>query len=217
VISMQSSIEDLLENVRVKDARAYLKGYFQGMSGKPCYYLDPQSSHITLRDAARTLGNVARWAGATRTFWSVAAHTLLVAELVKHAGGNDLAYRLALLHDLDEAYLGDIPTPLKRLLPEYKQIQLKWSDEIRRRAGVPQEVACELVGRADLVALEIERHFVRANDEASWEMWGSKEPPPECALPQVVELFAWEAWAHGLNLQSALYKHFPDFDGNNPK
>lgn len=60
---------------------------------------------------AHALANLCRWTGHTKRFYSVAEHSLRVCNLVP------ARYKLqALLHDAAEAYIGDIATPLGKLL-----------------------------------------------------------------------------------------------------
>jgi hypothetical protein len=74
---------------------------------------DPHAIHLC--DIALGLGNICRFGGQARFWWSVADHALLVRDLVVEHGYAELAFA-ALHHDSHEAYLGDIPTGLKRLL-----------------------------------------------------------------------------------------------------
>jgi hypothetical protein len=66
---------------------------------------DPHS--ICIEDVAHALGNLCRFAGHTWRFYSVAEHSVLAATL---------AERHHLLHDAHEAYLSDIPSPVKQRL-----------------------------------------------------------------------------------------------------
>ncbi|MFM2054827.1 MAG: putative protein yfdR, partial [Pseudomonadota bacterium] len=83
-------------------------------SGKRVYPLDPDPADFDLGDIAISLSNLCRFAGHTRIFHSVASHALLVSQLVAplHPG---LALA-ALHHDDAEAFISDIPRPVKRHL-----------------------------------------------------------------------------------------------------
>ena len=75
----------------------------------------------------RSLCRIPRFAGAGNRFYSVAQHSLLVAELLAQRCRSDNfrpeAKLHAFLHDAHEAYLGDIPHPVAQLiasdLPEF--------------------------------------------------------------------------------------------------
>lgn len=73
--------------------------------------MDPHPDDVQLDDIGKALANISRWGGQTRHYYSVAEHSIRVAMLVEPH------HRLqALLHDAAEAYLGDIPTPIKQRL-----------------------------------------------------------------------------------------------------
>jgi uncharacterized protein len=74
---------------------------------------DPRPEDIRIEDVAGGLSKVCRFGAQAREYYSVAQHALLVRRLVVEAGYPELALA-ALHHDSHEAYLGDIPTPLKR-------------------------------------------------------------------------------------------------------
>lgn len=79
-------------------------------TGHHCSLLAPSVGDSPIDDFAWQLARTARWNGATSEVISVAQHSVLAAE-------NCPAYPLvALLHDAHETYLGDISSPLKRLL-----------------------------------------------------------------------------------------------------
>ena len=61
-----------------------------------------------------------------------------------------------LMHDAAEAFLGDVASPLKQLLPEYKVIEKRVEDDIADRFGLPRGMDPE-VKRADLIALATEK------------------------------------------------------------
>lgn len=80
-------------------------------------YLDPKPEQVCIEDIAHALSNTARFGGHCSRFYSVAEHCCLVRQLVIEAGLPHLGLA-ALLHDAHEAYVGDIPTPLKRELDQ---------------------------------------------------------------------------------------------------
>jgi hypothetical protein len=92
-------------------------------SGGQYWPLDPRADEVSLTDIAAALSKLCRFAGHCDRFYSVAEHSVLVSRCVpaEHA-------LQALMHDATEAYVVDIPRPLKRGLGEaYASIEdLNW-------------------------------------------------------------------------------------------
>jgi 5'-deoxynucleotidase YfbR-like HD superfamily hydrolase len=83
-------------------------------SGLALDVLVPRREDVRLVDIVHALANLCRFAGHVRTFWSVAAHSMFVADLVRMQTGGSAELELyALLHESSEAYLIDLPRPLK--------------------------------------------------------------------------------------------------------
>lgn len=120
-------------------------------SGRVFNFLKPEETEFLLTDIAHALANVARFAGHTRSFYSVAQHSVHVAELV--APKHQLA---ALLHDATEAFLGDITTPLKQLLPEYQKIEERVHNTIMDQCELPRKLHAS-IKRADTIMLVTEQ------------------------------------------------------------
>lgn len=74
------------------------------------------SHDVALEDVAHGLANVCRWSGQCRAFYSIAQHACLAFDLVRalEPQASRVLLRTTLHHDTPEAYLGDMPTPLKR-------------------------------------------------------------------------------------------------------
>lgn len=72
-----------------------------------------QPSDVCIEDVAHALSLKCRFSGHASHFYSVAEHSLLVADIVQRWGGGAFDCLAALLHDAAEAYLPDIATPLK--------------------------------------------------------------------------------------------------------
>lgn len=115
---------------------------------------DPASIHI--EDIAHHLSQICRFTGGTREHYSVAQHSVLVAQLVP------LDFQLAaLLHDAAEAYVGDVSRPLKTLIGRvYAPIEERILQAIFEKFGVPALFAKKLpmvVKRADRTLLAWEQ------------------------------------------------------------
>lgn len=77
-------------------------------SGRRFYPLNPDLRNIKIADIAHALSHQCRFSGHTKEFYSVADHCLRVA--YECSDDNKL---WALLHDASEAYLVDLPRPIK--------------------------------------------------------------------------------------------------------
>lgn len=77
-----------------------------------------------IEDIAFALANINRYGGHAGLY-SVAQHCVLVSMQLQP----DLKLS-GLLHDAPEAYLGDIPSPLKALLPDYKVLEQQYHEVI---------------------------------------------------------------------------------------
>jgi hypothetical protein len=87
--------------------------FFVTIEGKKFYVLDPRPEDIDINDIATALSKKCRWGGHCSGFFSVAEHSVLCSYLVPR--GMELS---ALLHDASEAYLPDLPSPIKDM-PEF--------------------------------------------------------------------------------------------------
>src|SRR5829696_6779365 len=91
--------------------------YLQTVSGRWVNPFDPDPAQLDAGDIARALANQCRFGGHSRVCYSVAQHSVIVSELVEQRGGDVEDVFAALMHDASEAYLGDMPHPLKHRSP----------------------------------------------------------------------------------------------------
>ena len=114
---------------------------------------NPNPGEITIEDIATGLSNVCRFNGQLDRWYSVAEHSIHVAELVPKE------YKLqALLHDATEAYICDVPTPLKHMLGDaYKNVESVLAAAIGRKFGVNLLDLSDVVRQADRVMVVSER------------------------------------------------------------
>jgi hypothetical protein len=109
-------------------------------SGRRFNLLEPDPADVLAADIAHALAMTPRFGGHCETFLSVAQHSMLVADLVVADSGpcDDLHRRelAALLHDAAEAYLVDMPAPIKRHMPDFKRIEDRVQDTVFDAFGV---------------------------------------------------------------------------------
>lgn len=105
-------------------------GVIRTWTGKLFDVTNPKPDLICIEDIAHALSNLCRFGGHTEQFFSVAEHSVWVAQNVRHK--HKLA---ALLHDASEAYLVDIPTPIKKLLPDYYRWEYRLMEVIAEKFG----------------------------------------------------------------------------------
>ena len=158
--------------------------YLQTVSGRWVNPFDPDPEQLDAGDIARALANLCRFGGHSRVFYSVAQHSVIVSRLVEERGGDAEDVFAALMHDASEAYLGDMPHPLKHRSPlgaAFKEAEEHLERVIREHFGIRADVP--EIKRADRALLATER---RAFSAESWH-W------PELAgvEPLDLELEAW--------------------------
>jgi len=127
-----------------------MSGYLTTFSGKCIDPLNIDPALIDIEDIAHSLSRIVRYNGHQEHSYTVGMHSICCAMLI-----SDDALRLeALLHDAAEAYICDIPTPLKMMLPDYQQIEARMESALRKHFGLPATMseAVRLVDQHMLVA-----------------------------------------------------------------
>lgn len=123
------------------------------VSGRRVSLTSPCPTSFHADDIAHGLSNVCRFSGQVRGFYSVAQHSILVASLVPRR-----LRRHALVHDGSEAYLQDVPTPVKVLLPTYALLEARFQAAIEAAFGLSplSEYDRALLKHADMQAVNVE-------------------------------------------------------------
>jgi len=129
--------------------------------GRKFYLLEPRAEDVDARDIAHALGQICRFGGHTRRFYSVAEHSIHVSRLCDP--GDALA---GLLHDAAEAYIGDVTRPMKNALPGVREMEEKIRRVIFEAFGLKAEMP-ESVKRADLEMLWAEKKELMGT--AKWD------------------------------------------------
>lgn len=96
--------------------------------------LDPDPETIDLRDIELGMSRIVRYNGQTKDAITIGEHCVRLADWYCWL---DLEIHL-LLHDAAEAYIGDIVSPLKALLPTVKEIESKLISAIYVKFGLTE-------------------------------------------------------------------------------
>jgi 5'-deoxynucleotidase YfbR-like HD superfamily hydrolase len=142
-------------------------------SGRYFDLRNPNPDDIHIGEIAHALSHLCRFTGHVRKFYSVAEHCVHTSYLVpqEHA-------LHALLHDAAEAYIGDVASPLKYMLPEYREIERAVEAAVGRAFGL-STLPHPSVKHADLVMLATERRDLLPWDiEDQWECLLGINPIP---------------------------------------
>lgn len=105
----------------------------QTYSGQLVDYLNPNPDTIKIEDIAKALSNECRFGGQSRFHYSVAHHSILACGLAPKSLKLE-----ALLHDAEEAYIKDVPTPLAAAIgrgkvKQYEFVKMKFKKAIKEK------------------------------------------------------------------------------------
>ena len=128
---------------------------------------NPEGHDFDIDVIAHSLSRLCRFTGHTTRHYSVAEHSVLVSRLVP----TYLAFD-ALMHDAAEAYLGDVSSPLKAMLPEYKVIEARVEKAIADHFGLRYPMPIE-VKHADK---QLYRQEIKQITNGKDALWHTDEP-----------------------------------------
>lgn len=137
-------------------------GWIQTAMGRQFWPMDPRPNEVFIDDIAHALSLLCRFGGHCLRFYSVAEHCVLLSRIAPEP------YKLwALMHDASEAYLVDVPRPLKPFLGGYDEAEDKIMQAIAFRfhlhLGMPDQVK-----RLDRAILMDERLQNMAEAPIAW-------------------------------------------------
>jgi 5'-deoxynucleotidase YfbR-like HD superfamily hydrolase len=113
-------------------------GFIETHSGKRFYPLDPREKEVDLKDIAHALSMQVRFGGHCKFFYSVAQHSLAVYKMLERYNYPRKILLHGLLHDAEEAYMIDLPTPIKKDIPQYKSMAKNIQEIIIRSLNIPK-------------------------------------------------------------------------------
>lgn len=147
-----------------------IDGWMQTYTGRKVHPFRPDPESIDIRDIAASLSKMCRYSGHCLQFYSVAEHSVLIAERAP-----DWCKLTALMHDASEAYLVDVPRPLKPHLAGYYQAEARIQETIASRFNLTWPMP-EEVRNLDNAILSDERAQNMAPMNEPPEQWGNLLP-----------------------------------------
>jgi len=141
--------------------------------------LRPDEMEYDIEVIANALSHLCRYTGHVDRFYSVAEHCVLVSKAVAEK------YALeGLLHDASEAFVGDVSSPLKKLLPEYQKIEDNIQRAIAKYFGLVYPFP-SAVHEADKRLYWAERATVAPGKDGLWhqELRASRKVVPSGMSP----------------------------------
>lgn len=152
-------------------ARARKGDWMQTFSGRKYWPADPRADDVDIIDIAEAISKQSRYGGHCLRFYSVAEHCVLMAWHLRDQGYDDATCFQALMHDASEAYLVDVPRPIKGRLGGYAEIENLNMLAIAERYGFAWPVS-NIVKDADNRILLDERDQNMAAPAGDWNVVG---------------------------------------------
>jgi hypothetical protein len=165
---------------------------------------NPSADTIHLIDIAHALSQTCRFGGQCQQFYSVAEHAVFVSKRVERKGYSLTAQMAALHHDDAEAYLGDIPRPMKPLLGDaYTDLTNKMDSAIIEALDLPSFLVWkDAIKAADNWSLFVEARYLLPSQGKGWYddeqgafKWAIGDMPSRIVTP--------DYWKNGLSPKKA--------------
>lgn len=125
---------------------------------------------LCIEDIAHSLAYTCRYNGHATRFYSTAEHSVLISRWLEETYGSIELARSGLMHDAGEAYVCDVPRPLKRQLSKYHDFEHEVNLAIEKWLGLDEELGLEpsQVKEADWRILGDEKAVLMAPEPQDW-------------------------------------------------
>ena len=156
-------------------------------------YKEPTPEAVSITDIAHGLSRQCRYLGHVDEHYSVAQHCVHIAEALYYRKRPLELALLGLLHDAPEAYFGDMPSPMKRMMPPTVR---DWFEELERPCReiicakwLPSYTEKDLLRHEEIHALDVaiqaeEAKYYLTNRHFEWPMVSKPGTFPEHCLPR---------------------------------
>ena len=111
------------------------QGWIETYSGQRFDFHDPKPEQVHLEDVAHALSLLCRYNGHTQRFYSVAEHSVHIADRIRADGYKAQVQLTGLLHDAAEYIIGDMARPIKVTMPQFKEAEIIIDKVVAERFG----------------------------------------------------------------------------------
>jgi len=139
-------------------------------TGKEFDYNNITKESIDINDIVLALPRLNRFVGHSSRAYSVAEHTLLCLNMAEKLGYTTREKLLTLIHDWTEAYVGDLNSILKSMMPEFAKVEREVELAICEHIGIEPPTIKELikVKKIDITMLAIEMRDLTLHDHSKY-------------------------------------------------
>jgi len=141
------------------------EGWLETYNQNFFFYLEKNPENIDIEDIAQGLSNLCRFTGQVKEFYSVAQHSCIICDYAP-----EHLKLIGLLHDGAEAYISDIPRPVKGLISQIKELEVSIQIQIadKFKLTFPYSGQIDILD-AQLMLAEADQLF---NHRVSWQVEG---------------------------------------------
>ena len=161
--------------------------YFITYTGKRIDIANFKESDICLEDISHALTKICRFGGnmPLDQHYSVAMHSLYLSDYASRKGYSLDMQRYLLMHDASEAYLGDIISSIKAMLPDYQELEEHISGIIYSKYNIMHHSLTQKIGSTldKRILLDEAKAFFPHEMDAFTEQAGDLQPLDINILP----------------------------------
>lgn len=162
---MKKVNKDPAINLNMVDMKITKEGnWLQTYTSNKFDYTAKEVDRLNIHDIAHPLSQIVRFNGHIKHPYSVAQHCLTVTSIMEKDGFSKETLLYALMHDAHEAFISDVPSPLKRHIKEehgfdFSMIEEEIQSKIMKRFGIKfTKKTVDITRKYDLIVLKSEAH-----------------------------------------------------------
>lgn len=144
-----------------------IEPWTQTFTGKRFDTFDPKPHQFCIEDIAMSLSRICRFNGHSLFHYSVAQHCVLMARAVSPA--NAFA---ALMHDVSESYLPDMPGPVKRHFPNFVLAENLIMERAAAKFGFEWPLPDEVIAADRRILIDERDQVMRKPSPSDWGLEG---------------------------------------------